>query len=135
MNNIVDKIESKIRDYKKGKDYEFVADQEKKIFIVTNEELKKTCWEIFPQIVSEIIEEKNKNNPIIKIWSEKDKLFFQIGETAEEKKKSKSKGSWSDNKREREDSKKKRGNCETVRRNSTRSRSQDRKKPRTRKTT
>lgn len=86
MNNIVDKIESKIRDYKKGKDYEFVADQEKKIFIVTNEELKKTCWEIFPQIVSEIIEEKNKNNPVIKIWSEKDKLFFQIGETAEEKK-------------------------------------------------
>jgi hypothetical protein len=40
---IVDKIENKIRDYKKGEDYELIVDQEKKLFIVANEELKKFC--------------------------------------------------------------------------------------------
>ena len=87
MNNIVDKVESKIKDYKKEKDYKFIANQEKKVFIITNKELKEVCWEFFYQIVSEKFVLKN-NLPFICYengWEE-DELTIQIGETTKEKK-------------------------------------------------
>ena len=87
MNNIVDKLESKIKDYKKEKDYKFIANQEKKVFIITNKELKEACWEILYQNLPAFNFREENFLPIsFKTEGKKDELTIQIGETTEEKK-------------------------------------------------